>query len=113
MTLQTIYLSNCLRLESLPSSLYKSKCLQDSYLDDCPNLQRLPDELGSLEALKRLYAEGKCSDRSTLLRGIVKDDAQQKLGSSSISLSSTNFCTEKYRRKGDLRRKEMRRSKQH
>lgn len=52
MSLQTIYLSNCIRLESLPSSLYKLKCLQDSYLDDCPNLHRLPDELGSFEALR-------------------------------------------------------------
>ncbi|KAL9437578.1 hypothetical protein AB3S75_023445 [Citrus x aurantiifolia] len=73
MSLQTIYLSNCIRLESLPSSLYKSKCLQDSYLDDCPNLHRLPDELGSLEALKRPYAEGKCSDRSTLVYYISRD----------------------------------------
>ncbi|KAH9725870.1 ADP-ribosyl cyclase/cyclic ADP-ribose hydrolase [Citrus sinensis] len=95
----------------------------------------LPDELGSFEALRgcmlkeNAVTEVPCFREGTLLhvsgsniRGIVKDDAQQKLqlkqlntipGPSSISLSSTNFCTEKYRRKGDLRRKEMRQSKQH
>ncbi|PON37241.1 TIR-NBS-LRR-like protein [Parasponia andersonii] len=65
-SLEDLYLNNCTRLETLPTSIYRLKSLVTLNLTDCSELKSFPEILEPMECLKDLYL-----DRT----GIIKLDS--------------------------------------
>ncbi|PON42392.1 TIR-NBS-LRR-like protein [Trema orientale] len=56
-SLEDLYLNNCTRLETLPTSIYRLKSLVTLNLTDCSELKSFPEILEPMECLKDLYLD--------------------------------------------------------
>ncbi|PON42393.1 TIR-NBS-LRR-like protein [Trema orientale] len=56
-SLEDLYLNNCTRLETLPTSICKLKSLVTLNLTDCSELKNFPEILEPMECLKDLYLD--------------------------------------------------------